>query len=166
MTKKQQAEADALASGNDKETLIALAEKAEVETTGTKADIAERIILAQSKAGTTADETEDAPPAPAPVSSGDALSPDNRIARLETGLQTITESFMAHTHNDRGVVQVQSADEQNASASSPSVDQTKEAEARQKAGARRDELLKRGHNPEDPVPDEDENEEEDAASEK
>lgn len=162
MTKKQRdARIAELVDGNNLSELKDIAEGLEVSGSGTKQEIAERIVEAEAANKSPEAVEEEAPDETEIADSG---SVESRLGRLESSVRILTEQFMAHSHNRNGAVQVSELKEQ-VEGQAQVVDQTQEAGKRQKALARREELIKQGHKPEDPIPDEDD-ETEDAAEEK
>lgn len=167
MSKKTQARIDELVANNDKEELVKLAGKLGASNTGTKAEIAAAIVEAEQADEADSDEADgegDLSPSETGESE-DALSIENRVARLERMVEANYTQFAAHTHNRHGTLEL-GEERVNEAPKETKEDQTTEAERRAKALARREEHVKKGGNPEDPLPEnQDEEEEQDVEAE-
>lgn len=137
LNKKQQDEVDELVKQNDKDVLIALAEKKGVDTTGTKHDIAERIVLEAEpdEAGDDDDDDEGADDGESEAAPKDEEEP----AKLTKAQKKASKDAPAL--------------EEAESASDSKVDQTGEAAVRQRAAARKEAWVKAGGDPDGPIPD-------------
>lgn len=156
MSKANQARVKELVDGNNKEELAELAEKAGVNATGTKEEIATRIAEAGAS-----DESQSSPSG---TGGQESLTVEQRVARLESVVHLNYDQFVNHKHNAAGNVIVSNAAEAAEAEAAPQVDQTKEADIRRQALERRQKHVAAGGNPDDPILDDDE-EDDDASNE-